>query len=260
MGHADQEGPESSPLYDRINSAYWYHVIDLGHGILTPGDYDVRPFVDHYAIPCDLTGKDVLDVGRASGFFSFEFERRGARVVATDLPSFFDWDFVGGHAVSSQRRASVADHRSYDKVEIFGAFEIAHRILNSTVESVLINVYDMAPEVFGGKLFDITFVGSLLTHLKNPILALEKIHSVTKRKIILSSPILDAQNPLPLMCLVGTADSDGRSWWLPNLRCLIEMLRCVGFEDVEAKATFYLENSRVKDLRVFHAVVHGAKR
>jgi tRNA (mo5U34)-methyltransferase len=259
MAHTDLERPDKSTLYAMLKRVYWYHVIDLGDGLVTPGDYDLRPVVDRYGIPGDLTGKDVLDVGRASGFFSFEFERRGARVVATDLPSFFDWDFVGGQAVSGRRRASVADPRSYDTIEIFGAFDIAHQILHSTVESVLINVYDMTPEAFGGKTFDLVFAGSLLTHLKHPILALEKIYSVTKEKVILASPILDAQNSLPLMCLIGTADTDGRSWWLPNLRCLLEMLRCVGFSDVEAKATFYLENLRVKDLRVFHAVVHGAK-
>jgi Methylase involved in ubiquinone/menaquinone biosynthesis len=257
MGKDESKG---ATLYEMINAVYWYHVIDLGNGIVTPGDYDLRPLIDKYGIPQDLTGKDVLDVGRASGFFSFEFERRGARVVATDLPSFFDWDFVGGHAIRVQRRASIGNQKSYDKVEIFGAFDIAHKILNSEVESVLINVYNMSPAAFGEKTFDIIFVGSLLSHLKDPILALEKIYSVTKEKIILSSPILDAHNPLPLMCLVGTADSDRRSWWLPNLCCLMEMLRCVGYKKVEAKSTFHLENLRVKDLRVFHAVVHGAKQ
>ena len=43
-----------------------------------------------------MSGMKVLDVGRASGFFSFEFERRGANVLAVELPSPLQKDFVGG--------------------------------------------------------------------------------------------------------------------------------------------------------------------
>jgi hypothetical protein len=42
--------------------------------------------LDAYGFP-DVHGKRVIDIGRASGFFSFEFERRGAaQVVAVDMP------------------------------------------------------------------------------------------------------------------------------------------------------------------------------
>src|SRR5262245_59022582 len=64
---------------------YWYHCIDLGNGIVTDGDYDMTQYLAHYGFPDDLHGKRVLDVGRASGFFSFEFERRGADVTATEI-------------------------------------------------------------------------------------------------------------------------------------------------------------------------------
>ncbi len=74
----------------------WYHCIDLGDGVMAEGDYDMQRYLPAYRFPEDLRGKRVLDVGRASGFFSFEFERRGADVTATELDSFFDWDFVGG--------------------------------------------------------------------------------------------------------------------------------------------------------------------
>ena len=68
----------------------WFHNLDL-RGIQTApehflGDYPRNKwssFAD--AIPKDLHGRTVLDIGAYDGFFSFEAERRGAsRVVAAD--------------------------------------------------------------------------------------------------------------------------------------------------------------------------------
>jgi hypothetical protein len=44
--------------------------------------------------------------------------------------------------------------------------------------------------------------------------------------------------------LVGTADSDRRSWWVLNKRCLVEMLHSAGFSRVEIIDTFTLRLRR----------------
>ena len=80
-------------LVSVVQALEWYHTIDLGNGIVTPGHYDHRPYLCHYRLPDNLHGKRVIDIGTASGFFAFEFERRGASVLATDLPEWFDHDF-----------------------------------------------------------------------------------------------------------------------------------------------------------------------
>src|SRR4051794_15786079 len=73
---------------------YWYHTLDLGEGLVTPGDYDFRDTVRLFPFPPDMKGMTVLDVGSATGFFAFEFERRGAAVTSVDLPSIADWDMA----------------------------------------------------------------------------------------------------------------------------------------------------------------------
>jgi hypothetical protein len=58
-----------------LNKFFWYHSVDLEDGIVTPGDYDYRYSLDAFQFPDDMRGMKVLDVGSATGFFAFEFER-----------------------------------------------------------------------------------------------------------------------------------------------------------------------------------------
>ena len=63
----------------------WFHTIDLGDGIVTPGQDESARKLGWLHLPHSLQGKSVLDVGARDGFFSFEAERRGAtRLVAVD--------------------------------------------------------------------------------------------------------------------------------------------------------------------------------
>ena len=73
-------------LREAVAKIRWFHSIDLGSGIVTPGyDPSTAERAKGYGIPEDLRGKSVLDIGAWDGFFSFEAERRGAsRVVAVD--------------------------------------------------------------------------------------------------------------------------------------------------------------------------------
>ena len=66
---------------------FWYHCLDLGDGVVTPGCAATKwgQTGNSIGMPRSLTGKSVLDVGAWDGFYSFEAERRGAsRVLATD--------------------------------------------------------------------------------------------------------------------------------------------------------------------------------
>ena len=87
-----------------VSSYYWYHTVDLGNGLVTPGLHDYRGSLPDFQFPEDMRGMTVLDVGSATGFFAFEFERRGARVVSTELPSLDDLDRFPGQSVENSLR------------------------------------------------------------------------------------------------------------------------------------------------------------
>src|SRR5438045_1636781 len=69
----------------------WFHNLDL-RGVRTApqhflGDYPEMKWRQFsHAIPGDLSGKTVLDIGCNAGFYSIEMKRRGAeRVVGIDF-------------------------------------------------------------------------------------------------------------------------------------------------------------------------------
>ena len=54
----------------------------------------LRKTIDDYLGNFDFRGKRVLDVGTATGFLSFEMEKRGAEVVSFDMASRAQWQLV----------------------------------------------------------------------------------------------------------------------------------------------------------------------
>jgi tRNA (mo5U34)-methyltransferase len=251
-GRSEMNSMNIEGVKAKASEFYWYHCIDLGDGFVTDGDYDLNAFIPYYGFP-DLSGKRVLDVGAASGFFSFYFEKQGAEVIATELPSIREWDFVGGRETIEQ----LNDFPGMEFNRLKNSFDFAHAFLHSRVKKVEINVYDISPETVG--LHDIVFMGSLLSHLRDPIRALERLFSVTEKMLIVAAPICNLLPDHPVMFFVGKEYQDVRSWWLPNRKCLIQMIESVGFKNVEEKSAFTMVNRRVKGLTVLHSVVHAHK-
>lgn len=212
-----------------VASLDWYHTIDFGNGIISRGHYDLRDYLKYYGIPEDLSGQTVLDIGAASGFFSFEMERRGADVTATDLPDWDEHDF----GPRFQQEATEEEKERY----LHEPFLLAKRILGSRVKRVLTNIYDISPESFGT--FDLVFCASVLLHLTDPIKALWHIRSVTKGMAIIVTGISPDNNKEPKALFVG--HHHGTAWWLPNRACMEAMVQAAGFTDYEWVSDFRLD-------------------
>ena len=174
--------------------ASWYHTIRVADGIATQGTFDHRPLLQQYRFPA-MTGKSVLDVGAADGFFSFEFESRGARrVVTVDVNTFRD-PREGATPVEPSARHILSYSSKYQVVFAKNkAFEDCYRalgvpcghqllatkaLLNSDVEYKNLSVNELASL---NQQFDFVFCGNLIEHLKNPLGALEQLALVTRER------------------------------------------------------------------------------
>jgi tRNA (mo5U34)-methyltransferase len=234
-----------------VDAERWYHTLELAPGITTPGMFDHRPYVARYGLPDDLSGARALDVGTLDGFWAFELERRGARVTALDVddPADLDWP-------PHLRPAGVARRADGAQLAQGRGFALAHRALGSSVERVVSSVYDATPDRLGGR-FDLVFCGSVLVHLRDPMLALERMAALCGGRLVLADEYSRRLDWLPG---IAAAEFRGRSpwmtWWRPASRTWVEIVRCAGFTDVRRHGRFPLR-FRAQPGAVHHAVIHA---
>lgn len=203
----------------------WFHNLDLDGVHTAPshflGDYPAvkwRRFAQ--AIPADLTGRTVLDIGCNAGFYSIEMKRRGAaRVLGIDA----DKDYLA----QARFAAEVSD------------LDIEFRQLS---------VYDVGAI---GERFDIVLFLGVLYHLRHPLLALDLIREhVADELLIFQSMQRGSPALLPveddydfwqtdhfgrpgypkLHFVEHRYAGDPTNWWIPNRACAEAMLRSAGFE------------------------------
>lgn len=197
-----------------INSVpNWYHKIEIGTDLITPGITDGGVTLKKLDIPKDCTGKRVLDIGTRDGYFAFELEKRGAEVVAID----------------------------YVPIEKTG-FHVVAELLDSKVVYIHENIYNLNPDSLGT--FDIVLFLGLLYHLPDPINALNIVRSLCTDRMYLETQSIDnalmlpdgkftsldsispvlTQIPLVQFYPGRSLNNDPTNYWAPNLKALEAML------------------------------------
>jgi tRNA (mo5U34)-methyltransferase len=214
----------------------WFHNIDLGGVQTAPehflGDYPRvkwKGFAD--AIPADLTGKTVLDIGCNGGFYAIEMKRRGAsRVVAVDS----DADYL------AQARFAAG-------------------VLGMDIEFGELSVYDVGAL---GERFDIVLFMGVLYHLRHPLLALDLIRehvcgdmmvfqsmqrgsseagAVNEDYPFSETAVFDRPDWPKLHFVEDRYARDPTNWWVPNRACAEAMLRASGFRiEAHPEAEVYI--------------------
>jgi tRNA (mo5U34)-methyltransferase len=202
----------------------WFHNLDLG-GVLTApehflGDYPRTKFARFAAaLPTDLAGASVLDIGCNAGFYSFEMKRRGAgRVVAID---------------SDPRYLAQAG--------------LASEVLGIPIELRQLSVYQVAEL---RERFDVVIFMGVLYHLRHPLLALDLLYEHVVGDVLLFQTMMRGARTVapvatdypfacddifdrpghPRMAFVEHAFAgDHTNWWIPNRACAEAMVRSAGF-------------------------------
>lgn len=182
-------------LKEFIENTRWYHTIRLPNGWFTKGTYDHRPYLSQYGFPESLQGKQVLDVGASDGFFSFEFERRGAKNVLAIDTNVYDGSLpidpspiARNRYVKKYTKIAVENKDFSDILEILNLSSvnkllILKDIFGSSVKFKNHSIYDLT---LLGEKYELVFCGDLIEHLKNPLVALENLRAVTKESCIIS--------------------------------------------------------------------------
>jgi tRNA (mo5U34)-methyltransferase len=235
---------QPSPLAERVAAIpMWWHSIDLGDGLVTPGrkPVDLEAELGALRLP-DLRGKTVLDVGAWDGFYSFAAERLGARrVVALDhFVWSIDREALEAHRAERRRRGLPVEHPEGvpgvwrpDTVPGKRGFDLAREALGSRVEPVVADFMHVEPAELGT--FDVVLFLGVLYHLRHPLAALERLAALTGELAVIETEAAvfpRARNRALCEFVEHEHKGDPTNWWLPNERALAALCRSAGFADV----------------------------
>ncbi len=222
------ERQSSAQTQERIHAlGEWFQNLSLDGVQTAPhhflGDYPAVKFARFaHALPDDLRGKSVLDIGCNAGFYSLEMKRRGAdRVLGID----FDERYLAQARFAAEVRGVEIEFRR-------------------------LSVYEVASL---GERFDVVIFMGVLYHLRHPLLALDLIHEHVADDLLLFQSMQRGSNDVmpveedydfwqtemftrpefPAMYfLEHKYAGDPTNWWIPNRACTEAMLRSAGFDIV----------------------------
>lgn len=218
-----------------IKDCLFYHAVDLpGYGVIDQGlGWDLRERYDDYIGHVDVKGKSFLDIGAASGFISFEAERRGAIVTSFDLDS--------GHRRQAVPKAVIGDMGLFLQGSdgmyrtIKNSYWFAHRALQSKARAYYGNIFRF-PDDFGP--FDVVFLGQVLVHLRDPMQALVNAARVCRDTLIITEGMYESDQPTAVF-LSGPDNDNYDAWWHLSTKLYTDFLKVLGFEVVSITRNKY---------------------
>src|SRR5215203_1936641 len=226
MSTLEEEMMTTEEIRRRVEElGQWFHNLDLGGVKTAPdhflGDYPATKWQRFSAaIPADLRGKSVLDIGCNAGFYSIQMKQRGAeRVVAIDT----DEKYLAQARFAAEVSGVEIEFR---KLSVYRVCELQEQ-------------------------FDVVLFMGVLYHLRHPLLGLELLHEhVVGDMLVAQSMLRGASESIevpsdfpfwaegvfenekfPCMYFVENRfANDPTNWWIPNRACFEAMLRSAGFE------------------------------
>lgn len=229
------------------NVPFWWHSIDLGSGVVTPGNKSpeqLRLELTGMQLPV-LSGKTLLDIGAWDGFFSFAAEALGAKVTSLD---YYEWSTDTDAKMRYWRTCKERgeDPRPYrevpglwqpDRLPGKRGFDTAKRALGSSVKEVVADFTTVDLDELGT--FDVVLFLGVLYHLREPLTALERLAKVTNELAIIetsavSLPEIDRERCMFEFFPGAELNGDPTNWWTPTRAGLEAACRAAGFAGAAA--------------------------
>lgn len=210
---------------------HWYHSMDLPVSGEVTGEWDLRPTVDAYLGGVDFRGKRVLEIGPASGYLTFEMERRGADVVAVELPPGAPFDMVPFGSVDQD---ALLAEQGASLLPLHNGFWRAHAELGSRARVHHGDAMRL-PSRLGT--FDVSIMTAVLQHLHDPVGVVTACAARTDEVIVITDQDATAYTgreiDAPVLELFPAPERvTPFTWWALRPRFFEVLLGVLGFEQV----------------------------
>jgi O-methyltransferase len=217
------------PCGIRFEDCTFYHTIAIPSHGLVRGQWDLRGQVDEYLGGYDFAGKRVLEIGPASGFLTFEMERRGAQVVAVEVADDPGWDFVPFpdeflQPILAQRRKTMSGLKN--------SFWFLHD-LNHSKAQVYYGDPCQIPSSLGR--FDVAVMASVLLHCERPTRILAECAKRADTLIITETYRSDLEGRSVCRLLPGANAQLWDTWWGFSTNFFVRYLDILGLRHVMIK-------------------------
>jgi len=212
---------------------FFYHSVDLPLSGHHAGTWDLRGRFDDYTGGHDFAGRTVLDIGAATGFLSFEAEKRDAIVTSFDAASaalYFQLPIAGSMFVDDYD--SSLSHSEGVLEGIKNSYWLCHEELGSSARCLYGDVYGL-----DGPRYDTVIVGQILVHLRDGLSALAAAARVCDDALIVVEGNLERDDPVAL--LVGSIDSPPDAWYQYSHGWYRQSLEMLGFRQVKITTERY---------------------
>ncbi len=182
----------------------WWHRIDLGNGIVTPGlcthGQTDEELSERWGIPGDLVGKVVLDIGCWDGLFSLACARRGA-------------EFVTGVDLVARPTFGLVMR----ELELGARMEFTIRDAQEPL----------------GLQRDIVLCFGVLYHVERPMEVIRNAVLAARELVIIETAIAQGDDPRPAWIQRRGHGGDPTNIWYPNEAAVIDTMKVSGCAEVQ---------------------------
>ena len=191
------------------------------------GDWDLRTGVDDYLGRLSFADTRVLEIGPASGYLTFEMERRGASVVSIEVPDDPGWDFV---SFPSAVLDPVLPPRREIMRRLKNSYWFAHAANKSRAKLHYGDAYNL-PDAIGE--FDIALMANVLLHCRAPLQIVEQCARRAKTLVIVEMFYPELEGSSICRLAPSAENKQWDTWWHFSTDFFRQYLGVLGFLKVE---------------------------
>ena len=216
-----------------IDECHFYHTMELPGIGTVAGDWDLRAGVNEYLGRVSFKGARVLEIGPASGYLTFEMERRGASVVSVEVTDDPGWDFVP--FPPAVLRPVLAPRKEHMR-RLKNSFWFAYAANKSRSQLYYGDAYNL-PDAIGK--FDIALMASVLLHCRAPLQIVEQC-AYRAKSIVIADMFYPELEGTPICRLAPTAENKRwDTWWQFSTDFFRQYLRVLGFSKIETTMSIH---------------------
>jgi 2-polyprenyl-3-methyl-5-hydroxy-6-metoxy-1,4-benzoquinol methylase len=242
-----------------ISEGEWYHKI-IYDGVASSGTFDYNSLISMLNFPA-MDNLSVLDVGCSDGFFSKYFlsHLNASYVTGVDFNQYdgsVAFEVLNSHKNSFEEKYQV--HNDFKRLsreyELLG-------LENSNKYLLLKKIFELNMEYREGSIYnlenfqnhDVTFCGSLLEHLRDPITAIEQLYFKTDKYCI-----IDISNSFKSKKPYLKYTNSGGNFFQYSPVSITSMMKNIGFKDVKVLKEYKIKIEKY-GYKIPHAIVIGYK-